>query len=184
MARVPGQWIVTHKGLKVYVDCPELHDAEELLDVSRKVVDKSPYLLSETHEFKYTVEQERTIIQIYLDHPRELLLAARAEGKIIGMISFKAGFRRKMFHQGEFGMSIIPEYYRMGVGQVLLKALIDWVTDHPELEQIRLQVFKRNEAALALYKRNDFTLEGTFKNAVKYLDGTYDDILCMVLQCK
>lgn len=182
MARVKEERVTTSKGLQVVINHPEIEDAEELLEASRLVVDASPYLLSETPEFHYTVEQERSIINIYLTHPSELLLVARVKGKIVGMITYRVGFRRKISHQGEIGMAILPEYQTQGIGQALLDATIKWVKNHPNLEQIRLQVFKKNQAAIKLYQKNDFIIEGEQRNGVKYLDGTYDDVVCMLLQ--
>lgn len=180
MARIQATQVKTHRGLQVLIDHPEIKDAEELLKISQLVVDINPYMLSETPEFTYTVEQERAIINAYLTHPSEFLIVARVDGKIIGMLSFRVGFRRKISHHGEIGMAVHPDFLNLGVGQVLLNSVIQWATDHPYLEQIRLQVFKRNQVAINLYEKNHFEVEGVQVGGVKYLDGTYDDVICMV----
>lgn len=180
MARIQAVQVHTHRGLQILIDNPEIKDAEELLKISQLVVDINPYMLSETPEFTYTVEQERAIIHAYLSNPSELLITARVDGKMIGMLSFRVGFRRKISHHGEIGMAVHPDFLNLGVGQALLDVLLQWASEHPTIEQVRLQVFKRNQVAINLYEKNRFEVEGLQAKGVKYLDGSYDDVICMV----
>lgn len=184
MARIPAVTVTTPKGLTIVINHPEIEDAQELLDVSRIVVEASSNFLTDPAEFDYTLEQEKSIIHSYLVNPRELILVSRHNACIMGMLTFRVGLRRKVGHQGELGMAVHPDFIRQGVGQALLDVLLDWAYAHPEIEQLRLQVFKKNQGAIALYEANQFDIEGELKRGVKYLDGSYDNIVCMVRQIK
>ncbi len=50
-------------------------------------------------------------------------------------------------------MSVAQEYRNLGVGRALLKILLNWAKDNPIIEKVYLEVFAKNTAAIALYKK-------------------------------
>lgn len=102
-------------------------------------------------------------------------LVAEVDGKVIGsaaiMCRNKSPRRR---HVGEIGMAVDREWARKGVGSALLKALIDMGEKWLNLSRIELTVFVDNQAAISLYKKFGFEVEGTHKNYA-FRDGKYAD---------
>ncbi|MEK6454291.1 N-acetyltransferase [Caldifermentibacillus hisashii] len=76
-------------------------------------------------------------------------------------------------------MSVAQEYRNLGVGRALLKILLNWAKDNPIIEKVYLEVFAKNTAAIALYKKSGFIEEGRKVKGVKIDQQTYDDILLM-----
>lgn len=184
MAKIESFYTTTRKGLPAKVETPQDHDAQELLDVSREMVRHSPYFLTDISEFAYTLEQEKMILDSHLSHPHELAIQARVDGRIAGVLTFRNGFRKKVSHHGEIGMGVAPGFFRQGIGQLLLDVFLDWAKADSQIEQIRLQVFESNTPAVQLYLNSGFEIEGRQIKGIKFNDGTYDDVLCMVKMIK
>ncbi len=78
-------------------------------------------------------------------------------------------------------MGIEPGFYNMGIGSKLLSHFIEWAKEQEGLEKICLYVFSNNERAINLYKRLGFKEEGRRINQIRFKDGSYADIIFMVL---
>ncbi len=93
---------------------------KKLLELGKSVMAESIYTLTEADEFNLTVEQEADWIQERLDHPAKTVIVAEIvaedDGAIIGIIDFSNGHRRRIAHQGDFGMSVAAGYREIGIG--------------------------------------------------------------------
>jgi ribosomal protein S18 acetylase RimI-like enzyme len=80
------------------------------------------------------------------------------------------------------GMGVISSHRRKGIGEKLLQKTID--DAHSKgIERIELEVFSSNSAAIALYKKLGFSIEGTKMNARRIDDVNYNFTI-MALQKK
>ena len=81
-------------------------------------------------------------------------------------------------HACNIGMIVCESARGQGVGDALLSAFIDLACNWMGIKRIELEVYTDNAAALALYKKHGFTIEGTAKNyALK--DGILVDAYLM-----
>lgn len=80
-------------------------------------------------------------------------------------------------HVGVLGMGIIKAYRGQGLGSSLLTAVIKGAWNYG-FKRLELEVYHDNEAAVRLYEKHGFELEGR-KRYARYLDGAYQDILIM-----
>jgi len=102
-------------------------------------------------------------------------LVAVVDERIVGMVSidtFPNRPRRK--HAGEIGISVHEEWQGKGVGAALMRAILDLADNWLNLTRIELEVFADNEAAIHLYERFGFEVEGTLRQHA-FRDGTYVD---------
>lgn len=82
-------------------------------------------------------------------------------------------------HVGTLSMGLLEDYRGQGLG----KELIEETIMHAMAKGMtRIQLFVRvsNTAAVAMYEKQGFAIEGTQKYAVKY-NGVYDDLYLMAL---
>ncbi len=179
MANLDVQTFKMKNGQNLTLRSPKVGEGQPLLDTVRQIMAHSEHLLTQADEFNVTVEQEESMIARYLDHTAKLLVVPEVDGKIVGMMDFSCGGRRRNSHTGEFGMSLLPDFRGQGIGTRMLEALLKWAAAHPEIEKVCLHVHRRNEAALNLYKKAGFVIEGTDTDGVKLDDGSYDDALFM-----
>ena len=85
------------------------------------------------------------------------------------------GFR----HAGGLGMGVLKEYRGQGIGERLARAALQQARTIG-LERVELDVYASNEAAIKLYEKLGFEVEGVHRRARK-LDGQYDDLVSMAL---
>ena len=57
------------------------------------------------------------------------MLLAIYEGTIIGTASVKADSQFRLSHVGEVGISILQEYWGMGLGTLMLEEIISWAKE-------------------------------------------------------
>ena len=102
-------------------------------------------------------------------------LLAFVDERVVGMVNvdtFPNRPRRK--HAGSIGICVHEEWQGKGVGAMLMRAIIDLSENWLNLTRIELEVFADNDAAIHLYERFGFELEGTMReHALR--DGQYVD---------
>ncbi|AIY41577.1 GNAT family acetyltransferase YhhY [Collimonas arenae] len=82
-------------------------------------------------------------------------------------------------HGGTLGMGVLEPWRGRGVGDALLAATIERATTSG-ITRVELEVYARNAAAIALYRKHGFVEEGV-KRKARFLDGRYDDVVMMAL---
>ena len=179
MANLDAQNFKLKNGASLSLRSPQVGEGQPLLEAVKRIMAESEHLLTQADEFNVAIEQEESMIARFLGHPAKLLIVPIVDGKIVGMMDFNCGGRRRNSHTGELGMSLLPEFRGQGIGTMMLEALSKWASTHPTIEKICLHVHRRNEAAVNLYKKAGFIVEGTDIKGVKLDDGTYDDALFM-----
>jgi len=100
------------------------------------------------------------------------------QNQVIGWCDIIPKSYEGLRHVGILGMGILPAYRGKGLGKLLLQKTIEHARTINHLEKVELDVFESNKAAIALYTKMGFTVEGRRQNSRK-LDGVYDTILLM-----
>jgi len=106
-------------------------------------------------------------------------LVAVIDERVVGMVSidtFPTRPRRK--HAGAIGISVHEEWQGKGVGAALMRAIIDFADNWLNLTRLELEVFSDNGAAIHLYSRFGFEVEGTLRQHA-FRDGQFVDSTMM-----
>jgi len=96
------------------------------------------------------------------------------DNRICATLSFEAGIRPRNRHTGEFGVSVLKEYWGLGIATGLITALVEWAESGNIVKKINLRVRTDHERAIALYKKFGFRIEGTIKKELKIDNKFYD----------
>jgi putative acetyltransferase len=104
----------------------------------------------------------------------EHALVAVVDGEIVGMIGLYVKSRPRIRHIASIGMNVRDDWQGKGVGTALMQAAIDLADKWLNLSRIELTVYTDNEAAIALYHKFGFEIEGTMRKA-GFRDGEYVD---------
>jgi RimJ/RimL family protein N-acetyltransferase len=80
-----------------------------------------------------------------------------------------------------FRLTIVvhPGFQNRGVGEALMRDLMNWARQAPQLQKIELLVRATNERAIRLYLRLGFVEEGRFRKRVCLGNGGFVDDLAM-----
>jgi len=89
--------------------------------------------------------------------------------------------RRKVAHRARFGISILKEYWGMGIGRVLMEASIDCARK-AGFTQLELEVVADNERAVSLYRRAGFEEYGRNPRGYKSASAGYQELVYMRME--
>jgi RimJ/RimL family protein N-acetyltransferase len=151
-------------------------DAEAMLEYIDKISRESDFLTFGNGEFDKTVEQEESFIDNVSKQNNALFIIAEVEGKIVGNLNFSGGARPRIAHTGEFGVSVLKEYWGQGIGTELIKYLIEWCKQSGIIRKINLRVRSDNYSAIKVYKKLGFTEEGTITREFLINSKFYDSV--------
>ena len=154
----------------------EKGDAAEMLRYMVQVLGETPYLLSSPEEFAaMPVEKEEAFIESTLAAERAVMITAFDGDRIIGSADLRsAGERLRVRHRCGMGITILREYWSVGLGSAMMEAVID-CAKALGYEQLELDVVASNRRALGLYLKYGFNVYGCHPNKIRYADGTYAD---------
>jgi putative acetyltransferase len=116
-----------------------------------------------------------------LDQPgrSDLLLVAEVDGALVGNAGLNpVGTAQRRRHAMHFGITVAKEWQGRGVGTRLMSALLDTADRWLGCLRIELTVYTDNAAAIALYRKFGFEVEGTHR-AYALRNGRYADVLAM-----
>jgi putative acetyltransferase len=107
------------------------------------------------------------------------MLVAVVEGKVVGNLGLhQASKAMRRRHVGAVGMAVHDAYQGRGVGSALMQAAIDLADNWLQYSRLELEVYVDNHAAIALYKKFGFVVEGTHPRD-SFRNGEYVDCLSM-----
>jgi RimJ/RimL family protein N-acetyltransferase len=158
-------------------------DSKVLIEYLNTIGGESDFLTFGTGEFGRSIEQEEEFIESALKRENALFIIAEVDGKIVGNLNFSGGVRQRIAHVGEFGVSVLKEYWGNGIGEELIKYLINWSNTVGIIRKINLRVRTDNTRAISLYKKLGFLEEGILKRDF-LINGEFYDSLLMGLEIK
>ncbi len=109
----------------------------------------------------------------------DLLLAAALDDEVVGTAGLHpVGAQLRRRHVLMLGISVAPAAQGRGVGSALMAAMCDYADNWAGALRLELTVYPDNAAAIGLYRKFGFLVEGTHR-AYAMRDGQYVDALCM-----
>ena len=107
------------------------------------------------------------------------MLVACAEGEVVRNLGLETSPNRpRVRHVGSIGMAVRDDWQGKGVGTALIGAALDLADNWLNLMRIELRVYVDNSAAVALYKKFGFEIEGTHRR-LAFRNGEYVDAYSM-----
>jgi RimJ/RimL family protein N-acetyltransferase len=157
-------------------------DAAALIEYGKTLAGEpeNNILFNSADEFTFTVEQEISIVQSYIDAPAaHWLVAVDEAGMLIGSINVAPG-RRALGHTVSLGMTVAKDWRDQGVGTRLMREMLAWCEANPHVKRLELEVFSENARAIHLYEKLGFAREG-IRRAAALKAGRFRDLLIMAV---
>lgn len=154
-------------------------DAAELVTFLNRVsletdftsLDREGILLTDTEMELFLDKQARSENQISL--------LALLNDEIAGLVNITADQRKRVRHIGDFFIVIGKEYWNNGLGSLLLEEVVEWAQASGILRRLQLTVQTRNQAAVHLYQKNGFVIEGRQERGAYIGEGEFIDVYLM-----
>lgn len=109
--------------------------------------------------------------------PGQKRLVACIDENIVGDLALQVEASPRRSHVATFGISVAAHAQGRGVGSALMREMINLCDNWMRIERIELTVFADNPAALALYRKFGFEIEGTGRKFAlrngEYVDAYY-----------
>ncbi|MCR5345083.1 MAG: GNAT family N-acetyltransferase [Lachnospiraceae bacterium] len=151
-----NQKITLKNGIEVELRNGDVADGEAVFHAFNTMHAETDYLLTYPDENGYNPEQEAKFLEDKTKSPNEIEIVALLDGKIIGLAGIEAvGTKYKIKHRAEYGISILREYWSLGLGKALTSACIECARKAGYL-QLELNAVAENERAIAMYKSFGF----------------------------
>ena len=105
-------------------------------------------------------------------------LVALVDDRIVGHVGFQVFQNPRRKHAGEFGIVVHDDYAGHGIGSHLMSAMINMAENWLNISRIELTVFIDNTAAIHLYQKFGFDIEGESRNFA-FRNGQYVNVYHM-----
>ncbi len=157
-------------------------DGKTVFDVFIRTHEETDYLLSYPEENSLDPEQEAQFLKEKTISPNETELVAVIDGRIAGTAGIEAvGNKYKLKHRAEFGISVLKEYWGLGLGKALTMACIQCARD-AGYDQLELNVVAENERALSMYRALGFVEFGRNPKGFNSKNTGYQELVYMLLE--
>jgi ribosomal protein S18 acetylase RimI-like enzyme len=122
------------------------------------------------------------VLRYVSDHIRknDVQVAAVRDGEVVGWCDVVRLEFPGFGHSGRLGMGVAEKHRGQGIGSALVEEALRRASENG-LTRIELEVFASNEAAIRLYLKFGFVMEGR-KIGARILDGKTDDVCVMGLR--
>ena len=174
-----GKEVTVKNGIKALIKTPSVDDAEELLQVHNQILRETEFVLSAPEDPELSIEEEKAFIEKNINGAG-YFLCVYIDGKIAGMsdLNFNRHFRAR--HKGSIGISILKEYWNLGIGSALFEIMLDLSKKKEGIEILTLEYIAGNDRGRGLYQKFGFKPYGVCPKALKLKDGSYADEVMMI----
>ncbi len=164
---------------QVSIRAAVLADAPTLVaHIERLLREPDPWSPLSPEEFVSTAEDFRQTLSDFARRPNSVYLVAEAGGELVGELNLKGARRAALRHTATLGMSVREERRNGRVGSRLLEADLRWAGESGIVTRLELYVYAHNQAAIHLYEKFGFEVEGRRRKAV-FQGGKHIDDLIM-----
>ena len=126
--------------------------------------------------YEISAEEEAKMIKDFNESDNTLMLVVEMDGRLIANGTITRLSKKKMCHRGNVAVSVLKEFWNLGIGKKLLICLEDYAKEWG-LSQLELDYFSGNERGKILYEKIGFIKVGEIPNAFILEDGTrYNNI--------
>jgi RimJ/RimL family protein N-acetyltransferase len=154
----------------------QIGDAENLLNLLKKLDTETTFLLYEKGERKRTIEQQRKDIQEQLSKG-VLTFVLEDNKKLVGYVFGNIYTANRKKHCMNLAIAILQEYTGKGYGTKLMNTIEKYAINNG-ITRLELEVSKKNKIAISLYQKRGFEMEGVKRNAF-LVNGKYEDEILM-----
>lgn len=106
--------------------------------------------------------------------PGVVCLVAIQDDQVVGQLGLEVFQSPRRRHVATFGMGVKAAARGAGVGSALVAAAIETCEKWMNVSRMEVEVYTDNQAAIGLYEKHGFVIEGTCRNYA-FRNGQYVD---------
>ena len=176
------QRIILKNGKEALIRNGIASDGAAVYEVFNLTHAETDFLLSYPDENSFDPEQEAQFLEEKSESQNEAELVAIIDGKVAGIAGIESiGKKYKVKHRAEFGISVLKEYWGLGLGKVLTRACIQ-CAQNAGYDQLELNVVADNDRALSMYRSLGFVEFGRNPRGFNSRIIGYQELVYMLLK--
>lgn len=153
----------------------ELKDYEKMIKLLKCLDTETEFMLYEANERDYDIENQKCIIQSFIESPNKTMLISENNREITGFIVGIGGNVRRNRHNLYIVIGIKQDFTGQNLGVTFFEILEKWADKH-DFRRLELTVMSHNERAIKLYKSLGYIKEGIKHDSMKLDSGYVDEI--------
>ena len=157
----------------------EAEDAAELVTFLNCVSLETDFTSLDGDGILLTSEEMEVFLNKQASSNNQITLLAFLNDKIAGIVNITADQRKRVRHIGDLFIVIGKRYWNNGLGSFLLEEAIEWAQTSGILRRLQLTVQIRNQAAVHLYQKYGFVIEGRQERGAYIEEGDFIDVYLM-----
>ena len=157
----------------------EPKDAAELVAFLNRVSLETDFTSLDGDGILLTSEEMEVFLNKQASSDNQITLLAFLNDKIAGIVNITADQRKRVRHIGDLFIVIGKRYWNNGLGSLLIEEAIEWAQASGILRRLQLTVQTRNQAAVHLYQKYGFVIEGRQERGAYIEEGDFIDVYLM-----
>ena len=157
----------------------EAEDAAELVTFLNCVSVETDFTSLDGDGILLTSEGMEVFLNKQASSDNQITLLAFLNDKIAGIVNITADQRKRVRHIGDLFIVIGKRYWNNGLGSLLIEEAIEWAQASGILRRLQLTVQTRNQAAVHLYQKHGFVIEGRQERGAYIEEGKFIDVYLM-----
>lgn len=157
----------------------EVEDATELIALLDQIGHESSFTSLDENGIAMSESEMQRFINKQAQSDNQITLLAYLNEELTGLINITADQRPRVRHIGDIFLGIKKAYWGNGLGSILMEEAIEWAQSSGSIRRLQLTVQKRNLAAVHLYKKLGFIIEGLQERGACIEGGEFLDVYQM-----
>ncbi|MDU4445002.1 MAG: GNAT family N-acetyltransferase [Streptococcus mitis] len=157
----------------------EVEDAAALESFLNRVSVETDFTSLDGDGILLTSEEMAIFLNKQASWDNQITLLAFLNDKIAGIVNITADQRKRVRHIGDLFIVIGKKYWNNGLGSLLLEEVVEWAQASGILRRLQLTVQTRNQAAVHLYQKHGFVIEGRQERGAYIEEGDFIDVYLM-----
>lgn len=160
----------------------EATDARDFLEYFELCHAETPFLTTYPDETEHNLGKISARLSDTKQSEHDIEILAYVDGYLAGSAGINMiRDRDKTRHRAEFGISILKEYWGLGIGNHLTESCIECAKEAGYL-QVELDVVSENKSAFNLYRKYGFVEYGRNPRGFKTRGGDWQELILMRLE--
>ena len=177
-----SQRIILNNGKEALLKNGGLSDGRAVYELFNTIHAETDYLLAYPDENCFDPEQEAQFLEDRCRSINEIEIIAFVDSKAVGMAGIETiGTKYKTRHRAELYISVLKEYWGLGLGRALAEACIHCAKD-AGYEQLELNVVADNTRAISMYKGLGFDEFGRNPRGFNSRTRGFQELIYMLLR--
>ena len=157
----------------------ETQDALDLIALLDQIGHESSFTSLDENGITMSESEMELFIDQQAQSENQITLLAFLNDELVGVVNITADQRPRVRHIGDVFLGIKKAYWGNGLGSILMEEAIEWAQSSGSIRRLQLTVQKRNTAAVHLYEKMGFIIEGLQERGAYIEGGEFLDVYLM-----